>query len=176
MEVKSSQAEKSRSRGRKRKSTQWRSDAQRQSREYEAQRRHMMIHDLLIRAHSVVLQWAQKKLCPSPDMPSTDAVDTAALLPSHVSTTRNELYENLDLVALSHMKQAMRPKFTTANGIANAQPRDLFDQLISNDSNQDLLADAAGHSVILPPRCRFLISDITRLKPLLTGMEPVILL
>ncbi|CAK0783316.1 hypothetical protein CVIRNUC_006515 [Coccomyxa viridis] len=63
----------------------------------------------------------------------------------------------------------MRPKFTTANGIANAQPRDLFDQLISNDSNQDLLADAAGHSVILPPRCRFLISDITRLKPLLTG-------
>ena len=72
------------------------------------------------------------------------------------------------------MKQAMRPKFTTANEIADAQPRDLFDQLISNDSKQDLAADAAGHPVILPPKSRFLASDITRLRPLLTGMELVI--
>ena len=174
--LKSSQAEKSKRTGRKRKSTELRADAQRQSREHEAQRRHMMIHDQLIRAHSIVLQWAQEKLGPSPDMPSTDMTDTAALLPSRVSMVKHASHERLDLVALSHMKQAMRPKFTSANEVADTQTRDLFDQLISNDSEQDLIADAAGHPVILPPRSQFLISDITRLKPLLTGMEHIILL
>ena len=174
--VKSSRAEKSRRTGRKRKSTELRSDEQRQSREHEAQRRHMMIHDLLIRAHSMVLQWAQKKLGPSPDTPSTDTTDTALVLPSPVSMVADGPYEKLDLVTLSHMKQAMRPKFASATKAADAQPRDLFDQLISNDSEQDLIADAAGHPVILPPKSQFLISDITRLKPLLTGMEHIILL
>ena len=175
-EVDSSQLEKSRRTGRKRKSRESRSDAQRQSREHEAQQRHMAIHDLLLRAHSTVLQWAQKELGASPETPSRNTVDTAALLPSRVSSRSAVSDEKLDLIALGHMKQAMRPKFTAADEVADAQPRDLFDKLISNDSKQDLVADAAGHPVIMPPRSRFLISDITRLKPLLTGMELVILL
>ena len=168
--------ENSRRTGRKRKRRESRSDAQRQSREHEAQHRHNTIHDLLLRAHSILLQWAQKELGPSPETPSRSTIVLAPLLPSPSSTTSDGSYEKLDLVALSHMKQAMRPKFTAAGEVADAQPRDLFDRLMSNDSEQDLVADAAGHPVILPPRCRFLISDITRLKPLLTGMELGILL
>lgn len=45
----------------------------------------------------------------------------------------------------------------------------LFDRLISNDG--DVEAEAVAHEarVLLPPRSRFLMSDITRLTPLLPG-------
>lgn len=44
----------------------------------------------------------------------------------------------------------------------------LFDRLVSvGDGAGERLAWAAGHAVLLPPRCRFLMSDARRLAPLL---------
>lgn len=48
------------------------------------------------------------------------------------------------------------------------QPCNLFTHLISTGSaRRELLAYAAGHAVLLPPRCRFLLSDARQLAPLL---------
>lgn len=53
---------------------------------------------------------------------------------------------------------------------AGAAPAvNLFDRLISNKSDADAEALAHETPVLLPPRSRFLMSDITRLKPLLPG-------
>ena len=45
----------------------------------------------------------------------------------------------------------------------------LFDRVISNDGDTETEAVAHETPVLLPPRSRFLMSDVTRLRPLLPG-------
>lgn len=45
----------------------------------------------------------------------------------------------------------------------------LFDRMIGNDGDTEAEAVAHETPVLLPPRSRFLMSDVTRLRPLLPG-------
>ena len=45
----------------------------------------------------------------------------------------------------------------------------LFDQVVGNDGDAEAEAVAHETPVLLPPRSRFLMSDVTRLRPLLPG-------
>lgn len=54
---------------------------------------------------------------------------------------------------------------------AQAPAVNLFDRLISNDDGVEAEALAHETPVLLPPRSAFLMSDITRLKPLLPGVQ-----
>ena len=166
-----SSPEQSASAGRKRKRVS--EDTQRAAREHEAQKRHLEIHDHLLRAHLLHLQWfREQENVMSNQLEAQQHSSQQDLVSSpqkKICSSSAEGQEKLDLISLSHMKRAIRPKFTFTAGDAYMGPRNLFDQIISNDSNQDQIADAAGHAVVIPPRSRFMIADITRLKPLLAG-------
>ena len=75
----------------------------------------------------------------------------------------------LDLLALAQLKHAMKPKLRLLQASEDSAAN-LFDQLIECSSDTEQLADACGTPVLLPARCRFVISDVTRLGPLLAGM------
>jgi len=163
--------EKSASAGRKRKRNT--EDMQRTAREHEAQKRHLEIHDHLLRAHLLHLQCVREQNDVMSDQLEVQQHSSRQDLVSpprkKICSSSAEGQEKLDLISLSHMKRAIRPKFTFTAGDAYMGPRNLFDQIIYNDSDQDQIADAAGHAVVISPRSRFMIADITCLKPLLAG-------
>lgn len=152
--------------GRQRKRKVFVIDAQRAAREHEAEQRHGKVHELLQRAHALFLQWLQKK------QECHEQLETqqCSIIDHARTSLPNDFQGRLDLVSLSHMKQAIKPTFTVAAEDGNTQPMNLFDQLNRNDNDQEQIADAAGHTVLVPAKSKFLVSDITRLKPLLAGM------
>ena len=151
----------------KRKRSRVSADAQRAAREHEAQQRHLEVHERLLRAHKLYMASLNRQ-----EIQENSSKGVAELISREGSmSTTVAAQGKLDLVALSHLKQAVRPKFTSADGLDCTDQCDLFDQLISNASDHDILADAAGHAVLLPPMSTFLIADIARLKPLLTGQR-----
>ena len=155
--------------GRKRKRSSITPDPQRAAREREAQQRHMRIHELLLRAHLLFLQWVREQKASAAQLEQQQSGTTQDVKSDEAHQSAGMDPGRLDLISLSHMKRAVKAKFSPTSGNAYMEPRNLFNQLLSNDSDEDELADAAGHAVILPPRSRFMIADITSLKPLLAG-------
>ena len=155
--------------GRKRKRSTIASDPQRAAREQEAQQRHLRIHELLLRAHSLFLQWVREQNASAAQLEQQQSGSTQDAKSDEADQSAGMNPGRLDLISLSYMKRAMKAKLSLTSGNGYTEPRNLFNQLISNDSDEDELADAAGHAVILPPRSHFMISDITSLKPLLAG-------
>ena len=155
--------------GRKRKRSTIISDPQRAAREQEAQRRHLQIHELLLRAHTMFLQWVREQNASAAQLEQHQSGTTQHAKSDEADPSAGMTPGRLDLISLSYMKRAMKAKLSLTSGNGHTEPRNLFNQLISNDSDTDELADAAGHAVILPPRSRFMIADITSLKPLLAG-------
>ncbi|CAL5220787.1 g2858 [Coccomyxa viridis] len=66
------------------------------------------------------------------------------------------------------MKRAVRPELTVEVDENLVKTTDLLDELNYNSGDEERYADAAELALVLPPRSRFLIADITRLKPLLS--------
>jgi hypothetical protein len=155
--------------GRKRKRSTIASDPQRATREQEAQQRHLRIHELLLRAHSLFLQWVREQDASAAKLEQQQSGTMQDAKSDEADQSAGKDPGRLNLISLSYMKRAMKAKLSLTSGNGYTEPRNLFNQLISNDSDEDELADAAGHAVILPPRSRFMISDITSLKPLLAG-------
>lgn len=74
--------------------------------------------------------------------------------------------EALDLLALSELKHVVKPKYQDHSSGAGV---DVFGTLIKNLDDRERLATAYNVQVVVPRRSRFLISDMTRLQPLLAG-------
>ena len=72
-----------------------------------------------------------------------------------------------DYIALSEMRRVTNPKFIWQDDIQEEQKEeeyDLFDHLISNDSNAERVGFAFSHQVIIPPRAAFFLSDFHSLS------------
>ncbi|KAL6784179.1 hypothetical protein ACKKBG_A05115 [Auxenochlorella protothecoides x Auxenochlorella symbiontica] len=78
-----------------------------------------------------------------------------------------------DWVAMAGLRRVLRPKFSCAasSGAGQGLPaeRDLFGTLLANASDAVVVAQAAEHTVLLPARASFLLSDVKELGPLLQG-------
>ena len=79
--------------------------------------------------------------------------------------------DSLDLLALQELKYTLRPKYHVVAEGMHGGPVNLFDNLIFNDGDQEEVADAFGHAVLIPAHAAFLLSDIKKLNPLLTGLQ-----
>ena len=152
--------------GTKRKRSGITRDVTRAARESEAQQRHLKVHEQLLRAHNMYLafQAQQEALkATSREVASTRAPEGS--VPSEAA------HQKLDIIALSHMKRAIEPGLTIEADENLIETFDLFDELNCNSGDEELYGDAAGHALVLPPRSRFLIADITCLEPLLSGQH-----
>ena len=135
-------------------------DAVRLAREQEADQRHAAAEGFLSSAHALLQEHLRQHagLECGPDAPEQpEAAAAKAAVP-------------LDLLALAQLKRALRPKLQLL-GAADTGAANLFEQVLENGADEEQLADACGATVLLPARCRFLISDVTRLGPLLEGMR-----
>ena len=79
--------------------------------------------------------------------------------------------DSLDLIALHELKYTLRPKLSVVAEGMHGVSVNLFDNLIFNDGDQEEVADAFGHAVLIPARAAFLLSDIKKLNPLLAGLQ-----
>ena len=150
--------------GAKRKRNGSTKDATRAARENEAQQRHLKVHEQLLRAHKMYLAFqAQQEAL----IATSREVASAKVPEGPISS--EAAHQKLDLIALSHMKRAVMPELTVEADENLIETFDLLDKLNYNSGDEELFGDAAGHPLVLPPRSRFLIADITRLQPLLSG-------
>lgn len=168
-------------------------DPQKQRRLQEAQQRHDTREPVLLAAFSLLQQHYSQ---PGTATIIRQATTSAALeLPGsqaqhdadHAQTRHHNLPLNcephdsaddsadrqqLDLLALHELKYALHPKFQFSRTKSSAfQPTavNLFDKVISNSHEFDQLADAHDSQVLIPPHASFLMSDIKKLQPLLSG-------
>lgn len=139
-------------------------DAKRAAREHESQQRHLEVHEQLLRAHKIY-QGSQDQ---QEELKASSRVVTNA---RHLegSMLSRAAHAKLDLITLSHMKRAVRPELTIEEDDNTVAHTNLFDFLHINDRDVEIYADAAGHALLFPARSMFLIADITRLNPLLSG-------
>lgn len=91
--------------------------------------------------------------------------DTAGLL--HPALKHHVCSALIEAIASSLLSSQFQEVLLCCTGATAAL--NLFDQLISHDGDTEAEAVAHETPVLLPPRSRFLMSDITRLKPLLPG-------
>lgn len=150
--------------GTKRKRNVITKDGMRAAREHEAQQRHLKVHDQLLRAHKLYLDNQQEGV----EGTSRGVASTAT---PEASIPSGAAHQRLDLIALSHMKRAVMPELTVEASENLIETFDLLDELNYNSGDEELYGDAAGHALVLPPRSRFLIADVTRLEPLLSGQH-----
>ena len=105
---------------------------------------------------------SQQALCPTAETvqktPACEAGGSAAGLAADAGT--------FDLLALSELRNVVKPKFQYYD---NGTVVDLFDNPIENTDAAERIASAFNTAVLIPRRSRFLISDVTRLSPLLAG-------
>ena len=138
-------------------------DAVRAARELEAQQRHQGVHENLLRAHKLYLAHQAQQNALKATSRGVATESSGDSLPSEAA------HGKLDLIVLSLMKRAVRPELTVEVDENLVKTTDLLDELNYNSGDEERYADAAEHALVLPPRSRFLIADITRLKPLLSG-------
>lgn len=74
--------------------------------------------------------------------------------------------EALDLLALSELKHVVKPKYQDHSSGAEV---DLFETLVKNLDDVERLATVYNARVVIPRQSSFLMSDVTRLQPLLAG-------
>ncbi|KAL0023098.1 hypothetical protein WJX77_000936 [Trebouxia sp. C0004] len=146
-------------------------DPQAKGRQLQAQQRHKVWLPSLLAARRLLQQHLQgsKQFLLQPDLVSGTAL-TISLEGQQNRNTGGD--DSLDLVSLSELKHALRPKFAfladmTAESIDAAC--NLFDTLISNEDSTERLAHAFGSAILIPAQASFLLSDIKKLKPLLPG-------
>ena len=142
------------------------SDPVRANREGEARQRHAAAQGFLTATHAL-MQERLRHHAGAAEVPCTGALKQLCCEPAVLE--EEDIALPLDLLALAQLRHAMKPKL----GLVHApddSPVNLFDQLIENSSDTEQLADACGTPVLLPAHCRFVISDVTRLGPLLAGM------
>lgn len=149
---------------------QGQSDLQAESRQGEAQQRHDARKLSLLSAYQLFQHFLQ-------NTDSSKAAIQSAGAPSlqccHASEDSNmQGKDTLNLLALHELKYTLRPKFAfVVEEDTHADPVNLFDNLICNDSNQEQIGDAFGHKVVIPAQAAFLLSDIKKLSPLMTGLH-----
>lgn len=148
-------------------------DAQRIHRQQESDERHDSRQPILLAALKLLQQQTAQVhshlLCNRPASEATprqrDAEEGEA--DQHSST------ETLDLCALHALKYTLHPKFHFADS-TDPDPHEeptvnLFDTLISNSHHQERSAAAYDAQVLIPAHATFLMSDVKRLQPLLSG-------
>ena len=158
--------DKSQPAGTKRKRNGITKDAKRAAREHESQQRHMEVHEQLLRAHKIYLAGRDQH-----EGLKASSRGVANAKSPEVSVSSRAAHLKLDLIALRHMKQAVRPKLTVEEDNYTTAHTDLFDFMNINYGDFELHGEAAGHALLFPPRSMFLIANITRLKPLLSGQH-----
>ncbi|XP_078574262.1 uncharacterized protein LOC144860761 isoform X2 [Branchiostoma floridae x Branchiostoma japonicum] len=73
-----------------------------------------------------------------------------------------------DLCDLARITGDEKPLYIS-QGTPLEESRDIFNRLVLIDSNQAIIKCLLGSRYLLPPRSSFLMSDITRMEPLLQG-------
>lgn len=149
------------------------SDAQAESRQEEAQRRHDLREPSLLSAYQLFQHFLQEADSSSMALHTFQSTDPPPVSCCRAAEGSNlQQTDSLDLIALHELKYTLRPKLSVvAEGMHEGAPVNLFDNLIFNDGNQEEVADAFGHAVLIPAHAAFLLSDIKKLNPLLTGLH-----
>ena len=143
-------------------------DPQRSLRQQEANDRHDGRQPTLLSAHillqhfissgNAVMQCRSAHIMPRDDSPPSSC--------SHDNS------EQLDLCALHKLKYTLHPKFQFDDALSpehQDSASNLFDAVHSNIHESERLATAYQSQVLIPPHATFLISDVKRLQPLLSG-------
>lgn len=158
--------------GRKRKRRKVPADPLRQLRQQEANERHESRHPILLSAYQLLQQHVQHKcgvmLCgtaaTAPTQHSTDAVRSD--VDTHDPTV------TFDLLALHDLKYTLHPKFhfdDASDLRVQELALNLFDTMLSNQHEAERIAKAHETQVLIPAHAAFLMSDIKKLQPLLSG-------
>lgn len=80
--------------------------------------------------------------------------------------------QGFDLLSLAELKHVVKPRFQFLDGEdpnVSARSTRLYDAVIENDKETERLAMAHEAKVLVPRHARFMLSDITRLQPLIQG-------
>lgn len=81
--------------------------------------------------------------------------------------------QGFDLLSLAELKHVVKPRFQYVDGEdpdLSAWSTRLYDAVIGNDEEIERLAMAHETEVLVPRHARFMLSDITRLQPLMQGV------
>ena len=149
----------------------------------EAGQRHARYQQLLIGAYQRYTEWIicskDKKACVTLDSSNAEsskedhqvvAADQHLSLPAAETeqclADPGDMGEGLDLLALSDLKHVVKPKYLDHSSGAGV---DLFETLIKNLDDVERLATAYNVQIVIPRWSSFLMSDVTRLQPLLAG-------
>ncbi|CAH1242783.1 METTL4 [Branchiostoma lanceolatum] len=73
-----------------------------------------------------------------------------------------------DLCGLARLMEDKRP-LAVSQGTPSEESRDIFNRLVLVDSDQPIVKCLLGSRYLLPPRSSFLLSDVTRMEPLVQG-------
>ena len=98
---------------------------------------------------------------------TTPRVDSLSSSCSHHNSAQ------LDLCALHKLKYTLHPKFQFDDALSPEHQDsavNLFDALHSNSHESERLATAYQSQVLIPAHVMFLISDVKKLQPLLSGI------
>ena len=148
------------------------SDAQAESRQEEAQQRHDIRKPSLLSAYQLFQHFLQEADSSNMALHTLQSTDPPPMLCCHAAEDSSmQQTDSLDLLALQELKYTLHPKFSVVAEGMHGAPVNLFDNLIYNDGEQEEVADAFGHAVLIPAHAAFLLSDIKKLNPLLTGLQ-----
>lgn len=146
-------------------------DPQRHLRQQEANARHDSRQPVLLSAHTLLQHYISSGNEVMPGI--SEAAHTLPRVDSPPSSCTYHSTEELDLCALHELKYTLHPKFkfdSTRNTNQQEPAVNLFDAVHSNSHESERLATAYQSQVLIPPHSNFLISDVKRLQPLLSGM------
>ena len=145
-------------------------DPQAASRQAEAQQRHDACQPSLLSAFQLFQQFLQGRNCVNTALHLLRSAGPTAP-PEQAATADNkqQQHDSLDLLALREMKYSLHPKLSFSTEGRQSVSVNLFDTVICNPSDEDLLADACGHALVIPAQAAFLLSDVKKLGPLLQG-------
>lgn len=148
------------------------SDAQAEGRQEEAQQRHDARQPSLLSAYQLFQHSLQEADSSRAVLHNFQLTDTPAVPGCHTMEDTNiQQADSLDMLALHELKYTLRPKFSVVAEGSHGSPVNLFDNLICNNKDEEQVADAFGHAVLIPAQASFLLSDIKKLSPLLTGLQ-----
>ena len=148
------------------------SDPQAAHRQGEAQQRHDARQPSLSYAYQLLRHFLSEAGFSTDALQALQLSDMPALtIPQRSADSSSEQHDSLDLLALQKLKYTVHPKFAFVAEGEQSLPVNLFGNLICNESNQEALADAFGHAILVPAQAAFLLSDVTQLKPLLPGQH-----
>jgi len=144
-------------------------------RELEANDRHSLILSLLEEAMNTFQRWKASvpslMSTPSSWVEPNDTIEKDAEF--EIETAFAPVVSS-PWTMLEKMKEIVKPKFHKLNEVESSM--DLFGKINSNDCDEEMICLAHDQRVLLPPRCSFLMSDLSQLSPLCKGKSLQILL